>query len=200
MAKPTSDSNSAPQNDATPGVVAGEATQSSAIPATVPASSSVNSPLPVVDDQANRRAAEALYMASRPSSEFLPHLAMAATPLSDPPTISPVRAHGGVTVDAAHADPTVRARMAKNALHRQRDNKAPRPRRPFVVEVAKGSEILRMKVEANSRDDAWAIACDQWKYHPGGQAPGRLVMTPEEYRKVQVERAQAEKAAAETAI
>ncbi len=110
-----------------------------------------------------------------------------------PPT---ARSHGGVTVDPAQADPAVRTKMAKSALQRQRENNAPPPRRPFVVEVAKGSEILRVKVEAANKTDAWAIACDQWKYHPGGQAPGRAVMTPEEFRQVQAERTKAEAAAA----
>ncbi len=74
---------------------------------------------------------------------------------------------------------------------RQRDNRPSPERQPFVCEVLKGSDLLRITVDAANASDAWAIACDQWKYHPGGKAPGRLVLTAAEFRKLQAERAAA---------
>ena len=75
--------------------------------------------------------------------------------------------------------------------NRQMVNRPQPERKPFVCEVLRDGELLRISVHAATATDAWAIACDQWKYHPGSRAEGRLVMTAAEFRQLQAERAAA---------
>lgn len=96
---------------------------------------------------------------------------------------------------ASTMDPTQlqdeRSRLGLNG-HQMRDrqrNTKPSPSpQTFVVEVYRGSDLLRITVNAATPTDAWAIACDQWKYFPGGQANGRLVATLDEFRAIEAER------------
>lgn len=71
---------------------------------------------------------------------------------------------------------------------RQRNTKPSPDKQRFVCEVDRKGEVLRLSVDAVNASEAWAIACDTWKYWPGGSAPGRLVATAEEFRAIEAER------------